>query len=353
MKPSPFLQAQAKADAPIPPGLPKHTLSVVVPLYNEAENVAPLLERIHLALGPYPWPWEVVLVDDGSSDATPAELLRCLRLHGSHVRIVRLVRNYGQTAALQAGIDAARGNVIASMDGDQQNDPIDIPRMVARLLNEELDCVAGWRKDRQSNPLHKISSLISSHLIAHMTGVQLRDYACSLRVFRASAIKKVRLHGELHRCIPAWLATATPPRRVAQEAVSHHPRAFGKSKYSILHPCHVALDLIFVRFCMRSHARPGYSFGRAGVGLGILGTLILLYLAVGELFFGTHTGTRPLLFIGFFLIIVGLQLVTSGVQTELLTRAHYEADDVPTYQAKKTAPPANDEGWHTEPVVMQ
>ncbi|MBS0553937.1 MAG: glycosyltransferase family 2 protein, partial [Proteobacteria bacterium] len=183
------------AEPQIPEGLPEHTLSVVVPMYNEAENVEPLLDRIHLALGPYPWPWEVVLVDDGSSDATPAELERCAKVFGPHVRVVELMRNFKQTAAMQAGLDAARGSVIVTMDGDLQNDPIDIPRMAYRLLTEDLDLVAGWRKDRQDGLLlRKIPSRIANRLIARMTGVHLKDYGCSLKVFRASAIKNVRLY---------------------------------------------------------------------------------------------------------------------------------------------------------------
>jgi glycosyltransferase involved in cell wall biosynthesis len=335
----------------IPAGLPKHTLSVVVPMYNEAENIAPLLERIHFALGPYPWPWELILVDDGSNDATPAELLRCIRLHGSHVRVLRLTRNYGQTAAIQAGVDTARGNVIATLDADLQNDPIDIPRMVARLFKEELDLVAGWRKSRRDALLRRIPAQIANNLIARMTPIKLRDYGCGLKVFRASTLKNTRLHGEMHRSIPVWLTTATTPRRTAQEAVTHHPRASGRSRYGILHTCRVVLDLIFIHLFMRS--RPGQSFGSIGIGLGTLGALILLYLAVAGFFPGGHSGIRPLLFVGLFLVIGGLQLVTSGVQAELLARIHHESGNVSTYRAQTTSAPADDECWHTEPVVMQ
>lgn len=334
------------AEPQIPDGLPEHTLSVVVPMYNEAENVEPLLDRIHLALGPYPWPWEVVLVDDGSSDATPAELARCATQFGPHVRVVELMRNFKQTAAMQAGLDAARGSVIVTMDGDLQNDPIDIPRMVKRLLTEDLDLVAGWRKDRQDGLLlRKIPSRIANRLIARLTGVHLRDYGCSLKVFRGSAIKNVRLYGEMHRFIPAWLATVTTPRRIAQEVVTHHARVFGQSKYGISRTFRVVLDLIFVYFFMRFRTRPGHFFGGIGIGLGAMGGLILAYLAAIKLFLGEPIGTRPLLFGGFFLVIAGVQMVTSGVLAELLARVYYESGTSRPYLARPVADLAEDDGW--------
>ncbi|QID17868.1 glycosyltransferase family 2 protein [Nitrogeniibacter mangrovi] len=334
------------AEPSIPANLPEHSLSIVVPMYNEAENVAPLLERIHLALGPYPWPWEVILVDDGSSDDTPAELERCAKQYGPHVRVVALMRNFKQTAAMQAGLDAARGTVIATMDGDLQNDPIDIPRMVGRLLDEDLDLVAGWRKDRQDGLLlRKVPSRIANRLIARMTGVHLKDYGCSLKIFRASAIKNVRLYGEMHRFIPAWLATVTTPKRIAQEVVSHHPRVFGESKYGISRTFRVVLDLVFVYFFMRYRTRPGHFFGGIGIGLGALGSLILAYLAFVKIFLGESIGTRPLLFGGFFLVIAGVQMVTSGVLAELLARVYFESGDTRPYLARPVPPLADSEGW--------
>lgn len=335
------------AEPQIPEGLPEHSLSVVVPMYNEAENVEPLLERIHLALGPYPWPWEVVLVDDGSSDATPAELERCARVFGPHVRVVELMRNFKQTAAMQAGLDAARGSVIVTMDGDLQNDPIDIPRMVHRLLTEDLDLVAGWRKDRQDGlVMRKIPSRIANRLIARLTGVHLKDYGCSLKVFRGSAIKSVRLYGEMHRFIPAWLATVTTPRRIAQEVVTHHARVFGQSKYGISRTFRVILDLVFVYFFMRFRTRPGHFFGGIGIGLGALGALILAYLTGVKLFLDEPIGTRPLLFGGFFLVIAGVQMVTSGVLAELLTRVYFESGQSRAYVARDRDALADDAGWH-------
>ncbi|MCL2162294.1 MAG: glycosyltransferase family 2 protein [Betaproteobacteria bacterium] len=334
------------AEPRIPASLLRHTLSVVVPMYNEAENVEPLLARIRLALKPYPWPWEIILVDDGSIDATPSELARCAALEGPHVRIIRLRRNFKQTAAMQAGIDAARGTVIATLDGDLQNDPIDIPHMVGRLLDEDLDLVAGWRKDRRDNLLRKIPSWIANRLIARMTGVHLQDYGCSLKVFRASAIKSVRLYGEMHRFIPAWLATVTTPKRIAQEVVTHHARVFGQSKYGISRTFRVLLDLIFVYFFMRYRTRPGHFFGGIGIVLGALGGLILAYLAGIKFFLGESIGTRPLLFGGLFLVIAGVQMVTSGVLAELLARIYYGSSGTHAYLLEETPTLAEDECWH-------
>ena len=334
------------ADPQIPDNMPEHTLSIVVPMYNESENVEPLLARIHLALDGYPCPWEVVLVDDGSSDATPVELARCAKHFGPHVRVVALLRNFKQTAAMQAGLDAARGSVIATMDGDLQNDPIDIPRMVNRLLNENLDLVAGWRKNRQDDLLlRKIPSRIANRLIARLTGVHLKDYGCSLKVFRGSAIKNVRLYGEMHRFIPAWLATVTTPNKIAQEVVTHHPRVFGQSKYGISRTFRVVLDLVFVYFFMRYRTRPGHFFGGIGIALGALGSLILTYLIGLKVFLGESIGTRPLLFGGFFLVIAGVQMVTSGVIAELLTRIYYESGTSRAYLAQPQPPLGSQEGW--------
>ncbi len=266
------------------------------------------------------------------------------------MRVVVLVRNFKQTAAMQAGLDAARGTVIATMDGDLQNDPIDIPRMAGRLLTEDLDLVAGWRKDRQDGLwLRKIPSRIANRLIARLTGVQLKDYGCSLKVFRASAIKNVRLYGEMHRFIPAWLATVTTPKRIAQEVVAHHARVFGQSKYGISRTFRVVLDLVFVYFFMRYRTRPGHFFGGIGIALGGVGGLILTYLMALKVFFGESIGTRPLLFGGFFLVIAGIQMVTSGVLAELLARVYFESGITKPYLARPTKELSDAAGWAQSP----
>ena len=330
--------------------LPEHRLSVVVPLYNEEDNVAPLVRRVHEALAAYAHPWELVLVDDGSNDGTVERAVQAGREYGTHVRIVELTRNFKQTAAMQAGIDAARGDVIVTMDGDLQNDPIDIPRMVARLLNEDLDLVAGWRKNRQDGLfLRKIPSKIANRLIARLTGVKLRDYGCSLKAFRASIIKRVRLYGEMHRFIPAWLATVTTPRRIAEEPTTHHARTAGVSKYGISRTFRVILDLIAVYFFMRFRARPGHFFGSIGLGLTAISGLVLTWLAWVKFGLGESIGGRPLLIVGIGGLIAGVHFITTGVLAELLARIYFESGSVRSYSARPEAPLAADEGWR-QPV---
>lgn len=338
----------ASPSAAFPP-CPAHRLSLVVPLYNEQDNVAPLLERVHEVLGSYPHPWEIILVDDGSRDGTPQALHAAQRQWGQHVRVLELATNFKQTAAMQAGIDAARGSVIATLDGDLQNDPIDIPRMVARLLNDDLDLVAGWRKNRQDGwLLRKLPSRLANRLIANATGVHFKDYGCSLKVFRTDCLRQVRLYGEMHRFIPAWLATVTSPSRMAQEVVSHHARIHGESKYGISRTLRVVLDLLFVYYYMRFRARPGHFFGGLGLFLGALGSAVLAYLLALKFFLGEHIGGRPLLLVGFFLVIAGVQLVTTGVVAEVLTRIFFESGHSRPYRTRlseaQLALP-DDQGW--------
>ncbi|WP_292580213.1 glycosyltransferase [Mesorhizobium sp.] len=336
--------------------MPEHKLSIVIPMYNEADNVEPLLVRIHQAMENYSQPWEVVLVDDGSTDATPAEIRRLAAQYRPHVHGVELVRNYKQTAAMQAGLDAARGDVIATLDGDLQNDPFDIPRMVYRLLTEDLDLVAGWRKNRQEGFwMRRLPSRIANRLIARVTGVRLNDYGCSLKVFRGSVIRSVRLYGEMHRFIPAWLATVTTPRRISEEVVTHHARIHGQSKYGISRTFRVVLDLVFMFFFMRYRTRPGHFFGGIGIVLGVIGSLILAYLFAIKVFWGQAIGTRPMLITGFFLVIAGLQAVTSGVLAEMLSRIYLEANGTLAYVARPQPAPGEGDGWQwpSKPAVVE
>lgn len=324
-----------------------HRLSLVIPMYNEQDNVLPMLARVHEVLGDYPMPWEVLLVNDGSSDGTLATMREGQAQYGEHVRVVELRRNFGQTAAMQAGIDLARGDVIATLDGDLQNDPIDIPRMVNRLLDEDLDLVSGWRKNRQDAVImRKIPSRIANKLIRKITGVNLHDYGCSLKVFRAEVVKSVRLYGEMHRFIPAWLATYTAPNRIAEEVVSHHPRTRGVSKYGISRTFRVIIDLLVVFFFMRFSARPGHFFGMLGLGLGGAGSLIMSYLLVLKIM-GEDIGTRPLFLTSILLILVGVQMLTTGVLAEMLSRVYFESQERKSYIVRnKDATPENDiDAW--------
>jgi len=327
-------------------GLPPHRLSVVVPMYDEVENVEPLLDAIADALADHPSPWELVAVDDGSRDGTAKALLAHAARLGPHVRVVRLLRNYRQTAAMQAGIDAARGDVIVTMDGDLQNDPRDIPRLVGRLLREDLDLVAGWRRDRQDRLfLRRIPSALANGLIRRMTGLEFQDLGCSLKAFRASVLREVRLYGEMHRFIPAWLATVTSPDRMAEEPVTHHGRARGQSKYGLSRTFRVLVDLVSVVFFLQFRARPAHFFGGLGlavlsVGGGILGYLLSLKLL------GESIGGRPLLALGFFCVLGGLQFLTTGVLAELLVRIYFETRHAQPYHAVPEPPLAQDAGWH-------
>jgi len=325
-----------------------HQLSIVVPVYNEEDNVKPLVERVHEAMDSYPHQWELILVNDGSNDATYECGLTERERFGTHVRIVDLQRNFGQTAAMQAGIDAARGDVIVTMDGDLQNDPVDIPRMVKRLLDEDLDMVAGWRKNRKDAlVLRKIPSRIANKLIRKITHVHLNDYGCSLKVYRASIIKNVRLYGEMHRFIPAWVATNTKPNRIKEEVVTHHARQFGESKYGISRTFRVILDLLSVYFFMRYKARPGHFFGSIGLGFGALGGLILSYLLLLKVFMGEDIGGRPLLLVGILFVVMSVQFLTTGVLAELMSRTYFESGNLKSYSVRNEAMLAEDgdEAW--------
>ncbi len=328
--------------------IPFHKLSLVIPVFNEEENISILIDQIQKALENYNFPWELIIVDDGSTDKT-FEVLKTVSLEkGKHVRILELARNFKQTAATQAGIDFARGDVIVTMDGDLQNDSKDIVRMVNRLLLEDLDLVAGWRKDRKDGLFfRRIPSIIANWIIAKITGVKLKDYGCSLKVFRSVALKKLRLYGDMHRFIPAWLATVTTPKRIAEETVLHHPRIYGKSKYGISRTIRVIVDLVFVYFFMRFRSRPGHFFGGIGISLVTTGIIILSYLLFLKIILYESIGGRPLLFVGFFLLIAGIQMITSGVIAEILARIFFETGQVKSYLVRSGDEPISyEKNWH-------
>ncbi len=327
------------------PELPPHRLSLVVPMFNERDNVEPMLDDVQQALAAYPQPWELILVDDGSSDGTGALLERAAAKRGAHIRVLRLTRNFRQTAAMQAGIDAARGDVIVTMDGDLQNDPRDIPRLVGRLLSEDLDLVAGWRQQRQDGALlRKLPSWIANRLIRNATGLAFHDLGCSLKAFRADVLKQVRLYGEMHRFMPAWLATVTSPERMAEEAVNHRARQAGQSKYGLSRTFRVITDLLAMHFFLKFGSRPGHFFGGIGLAVGSMGGLILAYLFAVKLM-GEDIGSRPLLALGFFLVLGGMQLLLTGVVAELLIRIYYDRGQAAPYHRRPTPEPKPDEAW--------
>ena len=308
------------------------TLSVVIPFFNEGENVGPLVEELHEALAASPLAWEVILVDDGSQDDTRSRMEMARERFGEHVVVVALQRNFGQTAATQAGIDAASGELVATLDGDRQNDPADILPLAGGLLEEDLDLVVGWRMNRQDGFfLRRFPSFLANRLIGRVTGVRLHDYGCSLKVYRSSVLRAVRLYGEMHRFIPAWFASATSPGRIGEKVVNHRPRVAGKSKYGISRTFRVLLDLLSVHFFMRYWTRPGHFFGSIGLAFGTVGGVVLAYLGWVKFGLGEDIGTRPLLLVGVVLVIASLQFLTTGIVTELLTRTYFESTDAKPY----------------------
>jgi glycosyltransferase involved in cell wall biosynthesis len=321
------------------------SLSVIIPMYEEAANVVPMLSRVHEALLAYPGPWELICVDDGSRDGTAAQLREQAGHCGDHVRVIELRRNFGQTAAMQAGLDAARGSLIATLDGDLQNDPADIRRMVSELEERDLDLLQGWRKERRDGLLlRKIPSRIANRLIAKVTGVELHDYGCSLKVYRAEVIKRVRLFGEMHRFIPVWVAGVTDPARIGETVVHHDARRFGASKYGISRTFRVLLDLLAAFFFLRYGARPGHFFGSIGMVFGVIGGLIMSYLMVVKFGMGEDIGQRPLLFVGILFLVFSIQLLTTGVLSELLARTFFESADRPNFDIAWQSDPEQ-AGW--------
>jgi len=318
-------------------------LSVVIPFFDEGENVDAVVEELHRAMESSPWPWELVLVDDGSRDDTLLRMEAARKRFGDHVTVVALQRNFGQTAATQAGIDSATGELVATLDGDRQNDPADILPLARRLLAEDLDLVVGWRRNRKDGfILRRLPSMLANRLIGRVTGVRVHDYGCSVRVYRASVLESVRLYGEMHRFIPAWFAAATAPHRIAEEVVNHRPRVAGRSKYGIGRASRVLLDLLSVHFFLRYWTRPGHFFGGIGLASGGLGGVILAYLAWVKFGMGEDIGTRPLLLVGVVLVIASFQFLTTGVVAELLTRTYFESTRFKPYVVRSTA---GNGGW--------
>lgn len=326
--------------------LAKTNLSLVVPFYKEQDNVLPLFTRIQAALAPTDFTWEVICIDDGSPDATLGELHKASQQFGDQFRIVELQRNFGQTAAMQAGIDVARGDIIVTMDGDLQNDPMDIPRMVRELQERNLDMLQGWRKARKDNwLLRKLPSKLANKLIAKITGVKLKDYGCSLKVYRAGVIKQIRLFGEMHRFIPAWVASVTKPSRIGETQVTHHSRQFGESKYGLSRTFRVLLDLLSVSFFIKFAARPGHFFGYVGLTLLSIGGLIMSYLAGVKFILGDDIGSRPMFFIGILFLIAALQMLTTGVLAEIMSRVLFQSTNTKGYSIRNSVVVTADACW--------
>jgi glycosyltransferase involved in cell wall biosynthesis len=301
--------------------LPK--VSIVIPVYNEEANIAGLVDQVSVALLPTGWDFELLLIDDGSRDGT-AEVMQRLSENFPWLHCIFLIRNYGQSTALQAGFDHAEGDYIVTLDGDLQNDPADIPALIEILETDpEVDCVSGWRKSRQDAALsRKLPSQIANALISKVTRVALHDYGCALKAYRSSIIKSLRLYGELHRFIPALAVEVGA--KIVEVPVNHRPRMAGVSKYGIDRTVRVLLDLLWIRFTMRFLHRPIHAFGGIAFVMLAFGLGILAWLAAEKLVLDADIGGRPLLMLGVLLTLVGVQLLATGLIGELLVRIYHE-----------------------------
>ena len=314
---------------------PRPVISVVVPLYNEVDNLDDLHREMTAALEPTGRPFELVLVDDGSTDGTRDRLVS-LEEEDPRVKVVLLRRNFGQTAAFSAGFDRAEGDVVVTSDGDLQNDPADIPRLVAKLESEDLDMVCGWRRERRDPLSKRIPSFFANRLISWATGVHLHDYGCSLKALRVEVVRGMQLYGEMHRFIPAvasWMGVT-----LAEVPVHHRPRTRGSSKYGIGRTVRVLLDLFTVKFLVSYGTRPAHLFGLMGLAFGGTGFAILAYLAGIKIFAGQALAGRPLLLLGALLFLTGVILVSFGLMGELLVRTWHESQGKPIYVVQERRP---------------
>jgi glycosyltransferase involved in cell wall biosynthesis len=304
-------------------------LSVVIPVRNEAASLEELHRELTETLARFGHSYEIIIVDDGSTDRS-FEILTRLQALDPRLRIIRFRRNFGQTAAFSAGFAYARGRLIVTSDGDLQNDPRDIPALVRKLEDEQLDIVCGWRKDRKDAFLSRlVPSMIANRLISWATGVQLHDYGCSLKVFRADVVKPLKLYGEMHRFIPA--IASEQGVSIAEAVVNHRPRRHGTSKYGISRTIRVILDLLTVKFLLSYSTRPVQIFGLIGFAMAIPGALITAYLAFVRMIGAESIANRPLLTYGILLFFTGVQLITLGLLAELMARTYHESQNKPTY----------------------
>jgi glycosyltransferase involved in cell wall biosynthesis len=308
-------------------------LSVVIPLYNEEESLPALIAELHQVLGPTHLSYEVVLVDDGSTDNSFG-LAKSMAASDPALSVVRFRRNFGQTAAMQAGLDAARGRAVVTMDADLQNDPASIPLMLDKLA-EGYDMVAGWRVNRKDAFINrKLPSMIANWVISATTKVSLHDYGCTLKAMTGDVAKELRLYGEMHRFIPAvasWIGV-----RMVEMKVNHRARRFGTSKYGIGRTLRVILDLLTVRFMQSYLVRPMQVFGLAGLLSLFLGVGVCTWLGIEKLFFHAQLADRPLLLLGILLIVVGIQLLSLGLVADVVSRTYHESQGKPPYYVRES-----------------
>jgi glycosyltransferase involved in cell wall biosynthesis len=306
-------------------------LSVVFPAYNEVECLDTLVRELRAVLDQIGRPAEIIAVDDGSTDGT-FERLVALRADEPRLRVVRLQRNYGQTAGLAAGIELARGDVIVSLDADLQNDPHDIPRLLA-ALRDDVDVVTGWRRERQDPWLsRRLPSHVANRVISLVTGTRLHDYGCTLRVMRAAVAKELRLYGELHRFIPALAADLGA--RVVEIPVAHRPRTLGRSKYGLSRTLRVMLDLMTVKFLSVFATRPLQLFGSIGFALAVPGLAMACYLGFAKLVYRISLADRPLVLLAILLTVLGVQLISIGLLGEMMMRTYHESQGKPIFRIR-------------------
>ncbi|MFB0535133.1 MAG: glycosyltransferase family 2 protein [Anaerolineae bacterium] len=311
----------------------KIDLSIVIPLFNEEENVKPLYAQLKEALEPMERSYEIIIVDDGSTDRS-FELLKGLQAHDKRLKVIRFRRNFGQTAAFAAGFEHARGRVVVTMDADLQNDPADIPQLLEKL-EEGYDVVSGWRVERWKSAwlTRRLPSVVANRLISETTGVHLHDYGCSLKAYRSEVVKNINLYGELHRFIPAmasWMGVS-----VAEIPVHYRARQFGRSKYGMSRTIKVILDLLTVRFLLSYSTRPIHIFGSLGLAMSGLGGILGLYLSVVKLALGEDIGDRPLLLLAILLMVLGVQMITMGLLGELVVRTYHESQGKRIYVVRE------------------
>lgn len=306
-------------------------ISIVIPLYNEEDNVVKLYEELYAVLSGIPFSYEIIFINDGSSDRTDT-LVQELTKQNPNVTLISFRKNFGQTAAMSAGFDHSSGNIIITMDGDLQNDPADIPELLA-IIDSGFDVAAGWRHKREDSFFsRRLPSIIANKIISVITGVHLHDYGCTLKAFRKEVTDNINLYGEMHRFIPA-IASAMGVS-IAEVKVNHRPRIHGSSKYGISRTYRVILDLITVKFLLSYSNRPIHIFGLVGIASFSLGSIIGFFLILQRQLYGMPLADRPLFLLAIFFLFMGIQFVTFGLMAELQIRTYHESQKKPTYHIK-------------------
>jgi len=314
-------------------------LSIVVPVYNEEKNLPELFEQILAALKDASYDWDVTFVDDGSKDKSVEVLKQLQAREPNRVRIVVFRRNYGQTAAISAGIDHSDGDVVILMDADLQNDPADIPVLLAEL-DKGYDVISGWRKDRQDNALTRtLPSRLANQLISSSTGVHLHDYGCTLKAYRRDVLDNINLYGEMHRFIPVYADDAGA--KISEVVVRHHPRKHGKANYGLERTLKVVLDLITVKFLMKFSKKPIYLFGGVGFGMMIVGLALFIWLAIRRIITEVGVLTSPWFQIAVMMFLLGFIAILMGLIAELLMRTYFESQKKKTYTVRELIEPVH------------